>query len=78
MRAKLFEFRITDFEEVYAVIDDEKQRIHISSVHYQYSITLDLTSNLIVQLEQQTKYGELNFNETVRQVVRKIIDELKV
>lgn len=78
MEAKLFEFAITDFEEVYAVIDDEKQRLHISPVNYSFNITLDLTRDLNDQIEQQTKYGEKNFNEKVRQVAEEIIQELNL
>lgn len=78
MNAKLFEFAITDFEEVYAIIDDEKQRLHISPVNYSFNITLDLTRDLSVEIEQRTKYGEKNFNEKVRQVAEKIIQELKL
>lgn len=76
MKANLFEFHITNFEEVYAIIDDEKQRLHISAVNYQYNISLDLTKNLSYQLEEQTKYGEINFNATVRQVVSFILEKL--
>lgn len=78
MEAKLFEFRITDFEEVYTVIDDKRQRLHISTVNYSFSITLDLTWDLSEQLEQQTKYGEINFNKRVRQVVEKVIKDLNL
>lgn len=78
MKAKLFEFAITDFEEVYVVIDDEKQRLHISPVNYSFNITLDLTRDLSVEIEQRTKYGEKNFNEKVQRVVEKIINELNL
>ncbi|MEK5393984.1 hypothetical protein NSQ59_27170 [Margalitia sp. FSL K6-0131] len=76
MKAKLFEFLITDFEEVYAVIDNEKQRLHISPVNYSYNITLDITRDLNEQIVQNTEYGEMGFNKRVRQVVGKIIKEL--
>ncbi|WP_079524924.1 MULTISPECIES: hypothetical protein [Halobacillus] len=78
MKAKLFEFFITDFEEVYAVMDDENQRLHISAVNFNYNITLDLTGELNEQIEQQTKYGEISFNKKIVQVVEKIIKELKL
>jgi hypothetical protein len=78
MEAKLFEFPITDFEEVYTVIDDTKQRLHISPVNYSFNITLDLNRDLGDQLEQHTKYGERSFNEKVVQVIEKIIKELKL
>jgi hypothetical protein len=76
MKAKLFNFFITDFEEVYTIIDDYNQRLHISSVNYNYNITLDLTRDLNEQVKQQTKYGEKSFNEKVLQVVEKIIKEM--
>lgn len=76
MQANLFEFPITDFEEVYTVIDDKKKRIHISSVNYHFTITLDLTKDLELQLEQQIKYGEINFNQKVRKISHKIIETL--
>jgi hypothetical protein len=75
MKVKLFEFDISDFEEVYVIIDNKKNRIHISSVHYEFSITLDL-NNLHDDLEMQTKYKEENFNNKVRKVCKKIIEEL--
>lgn len=78
MEAALFEFPITDFEEVYTVIDKENMRLHISSVNYHYNITLDLTADLHMQLEQQTKWGEVGFNNKVKQVVEKIIEELNL
>lgn len=78
MKAKLFEFPITDFEEVYVIIDNEKQRLHISSLNYSFNITLDLTKDLREELVQNTKYGEMTFNERVRQVVEKIIEELNL
>lgn len=78
MIAKLFEFDITDFEEVYAIIDEEKQRLHISPVNYSFNITLDLTRDLSGEIEQRTKYGEKNFNEKVQQVAEKIIKELNL
>ncbi|WP_273123419.1 hypothetical protein [Bacillus weihaiensis] len=77
MRTKLFKFHITDFEEVYTVIDDENKRLHISSVNYSYSVTLDLTRDLKVEIEQQTKLGNQNFNNRVRKALFKIIEELK-
>lgn len=78
MRAKIFKFPITDFEEVYTVIDEENKRLHISSVNYSYSITLDVTKDLKMEIEQQTKWGEQTFNKRVRQVLGKIIEELKL
>lgn len=78
MKAILFKFVITDFEEVYTVIDNENQRLHISPVNYSYSITFDLTKNLNEQIIKNTKYGERNFNNRVRQVVEKIIKELNL
>lgn len=78
MKAKLFKFAITDFEEVYAIIDDEKQRLHISPVNYTFNITLDLTRDLRMEIEQRTKYGEKNFNEKVQQVATEIIQEFNL
>lgn len=77
MEAKLFEFPITDFEEVYVVIDSEKQRLHISPLNYSFNITLDLTRDLEDELIQNTRYGEKGFNARVQQVVRKIVEDLK-
>ena len=77
MKVKYFEFDVTDFEEVYVIIDDEKNRIHISSVNYQYNITLDL-NNLYEDFKNQTRYGEKNFIEKVRGVCKKIIEELEI
>jgi hypothetical protein len=56
MEAKLSEFHITDFEEVYAIIDKEKQRLHISSVYYSYNITLDLKRDLNEEIEMEIHY----------------------
>ncbi|MEK5394119.1 hypothetical protein NSQ59_27845 [Margalitia sp. FSL K6-0131] len=78
MKAKLLKFPITDFEEVYAVIDDENQRLHISPVNYSYIITLDLTRDLNEEIVLNTQYGETNFNNRVRKVVGKIIKELNL
>ncbi|MCM3113632.1 hypothetical protein [Lederbergia lenta] len=78
MKAKLFEFFITDFEEVYTVIDDENKRLHISPINYSFNITLDLTKDLTLQIEQQTRYGEMGFNKKVRQVAEEIIKDLKL
>lgn len=78
MRAKLFKFYITDFEEVYVVIDDDNQRLHISPLNYSYNITLDLTKDLNEEVEKQTKYGELSFNGKVQKVANEIIKELKL
>ncbi|MFE8703906.1 hypothetical protein ACFYKX_25370 [Cytobacillus sp. FJAT-54145] len=77
MKAMLFEFLITDFDEVYVVIDDEKQRLHISPVNYSFNITLDLTKDLYEQIEKNTRFGEVGFHKKVRQVVETIIKELK-
>ncbi|WP_338782462.1 hypothetical protein [Metabacillus sp. FJAT-52054] len=78
MKAKLFKFPVTDFEEVYTVIDEENKRLHISSVNYSYSITLDLTKDLNIQIEQQTKWGERNFNKRVQQILFEILEELRI
>ncbi|MCM3111656.1 hypothetical protein [Lederbergia lenta] len=78
MKVKLFEFFITDFEEVYTVIDDENKRLHISPINYSFNITLDLTKDLTLQIEQQTRYGEMGFNKKVRQVAEEIIKDLKL
>lgn len=78
MKAKLFKFFITDFEEVYTVIDEENKRLHVSSVNYNYNVTLDLTKNLNEQIDEKTKWGEQFFNERVRKVLLKIVEELKL
>lgn len=78
MKAKLFKFFITDFEEVYTVIDEENKRLHISPVNYSFNITLDLSKDLSVQIDQKTKWGEQTFNNRVRQVLKNIIEELKL
>lgn len=78
MYANLFEFPITDFEEVYVVIDNKKQRLHISPVNYSYSITLDLTRDLKEQVNKQTQWGNMNFNNRVRKVTKKIIENLSL
>lgn len=76
IKARLFEFDETDFEEVYTIIDEGKQRLHISIVNYNYNVTLDLTGNLKEQLEKRTDFGDVHFNETVRKLFGKIIEEL--
>jgi hypothetical protein len=78
IEAQIFEFDITDFEEVYAIIDNKKQRLHISPVNYSFNLTLDLTKDLIQQIEQLTRFGEIGFNKRVRKVSEKIIKELKL
>lgn len=78
MEAKLFEFPIPDFEEVYIIIDEKKQRLHISPVYYSFNITLGLDRDFNEQIEQQTRYGEMNFNSRVRQAIDRIIKELKL
>ena len=77
MEAMFFEFPgITDFEEVYIVIDNEKKRLHMSPVNYSFSISLNLDKCLNEQIEQYTKYGESNFNNRVRNVLKEVINEL--
>ena len=80
MKAHLFKFDITDFEEVYAVIDEENKRLHASPINYSYNITLDLSlsRDLHEQLERRTQWGEMNFNKKVRKVVGKIIEEIGI
>lgn len=78
MKAKLFEFHITDFDEVYAIIDNDKERLHISPVNYNFNITLDLTRDLKEQIVQSTNLGEMGFNKRIRQVAEKIIEELNL
>jgi len=77
VKAKLFQFSITDFEEVYAIIDNEKQRLQISSVNYSFSTTLDLASDLNEQITQKTKYGDQEFNQKVRQILTGIIQKME-
>jgi hypothetical protein len=74
----LFKFFITDFEEVYAVIDAENNRLHISPLNYSFNITLSLKGDLHQQLEQNTQWGEMSFNANVRKVVKEIIEELQL
>lgn len=74
--ARLFEFDVTDFEEVYAIIDEEKKRLHLSIVNYSYNMTLDLTGDLMNQLKEWTRHGDTQFNETVRKVFGDIIGDL--
>lgn len=79
MKAHLFTFDITDFEEVYAVLDDENKRLHISPLNYKYNITLNLNGDdLFEQLERRTKWEEGYFGERARKVARKIIEELQL
>ncbi|MCB5237186.1 MULTISPECIES: hypothetical protein [Niallia] len=79
MEARFFKFpNITNFEEVYIVIDKEKKRLHMSPVNYSYSITLNLDKFLNEQIEQYTKYGESNFNIRVRKVLKEIVKELNL
>lgn len=79
MEAMFFKFPIiTDFEEVYVVIDNKKKRLHMSPVNYSYSITLNLDKCLNEQIEQYTKYGESNFNNRVRKVLKGIVEELNL
>lgn len=78
MNTRLFVLPITDFEEVYAIIDNENHRLHISPVNYSFNITLDLTRDLNDQMIQITKFGENDdFNKKVRQVVKDIIVNLE-
>lgn len=76
MIVKLFEFSITDFEEVYAVLDNERQRLHVSPVNYSFNLTLKLTRDLKEEIEQKTKYLELNFKNKLQQILTEIIAEL--
>lgn len=78
MKAKLFEFPITDFDEVYAIIDNDKQRLHISPVNYSFNFTLDLTRDLNEQIVQNTNFGEMGLNKRIRQVAERIIEELNL
>lgn len=78
LEAFLFESNITDFEEVYAVIDNKEQRLHISPVNYSYSITLDLTRDLKEQINKQTQWGDTILNNRVRKVTEKIIENLRI
>lgn len=77
MKAKLFQFPITDFEEVYAIIDNEKQRLQISSVNYSFSTTLDLANDLNEQITQKTKYGDQEFNQKVYQILTDVIQKME-
>lgn len=76
MEAKLFKFADRDFKEVYTVIDKENKRLHISSVNYNYNITLSLTADLDWQLKAITKYEEVHLADKVKYVVNEIITEL--
>lgn len=76
MKTILFEFSIPNFEEVYAIVDQEKQRLHFSVVNYRYNMTLNLAGDVKKQLEDYTKYGDTELNENIRIIGNKIIDEL--
>ena len=78
MKTYLFKFSITDFEEVYVIIDNENQRLHISPANYSYNITLNLQKDLNDQIEKYTRNGDVYFNSRVRKVSRRIIEELKL
>lgn len=76
MEVKLFKFSVEDFEEVYAITDNENKRLHISSVFYNYNITLDLTKDLNTQVKKWIQWEELNFRNKVRKVIDRIIFDL--
>jgi len=78
MHVRLFKFPVTNLEEIYAVVDKENTRLHISSVHYSYSLTLDLTKDLKEEIKEWTKWGEQSFNAEVRKALYQIIKELKL
>lgn len=78
MEVHLFKFLVTDFEEVYAVIDKQNNRLHISPLNYSFNITLSLKGDLHEQLRQNTEWGERSFNAKVRKIVKKIIEELQL
>lgn len=78
VKVHLFKFLITDFEEVYAVVDTENKRLHISPLNYSFNITLSLNGNLHEQLDQNTLLGEMSFNANVRKVAKEIIEELQL
>lgn len=77
MKPKLFQISITDFEEVYSIIDNEKQRLHVSAVNYSFSTTLDLARDLDEQITQITKDGDQEFNKKIHQVLTHIIQAIK-
>lgn len=77
MKAKLFEFAITGFEEVYAIIDNENQRLHVSSVNRSFSTTLELAEDMNAQMNQKTAYEDENLNQKVTQVLTEIIELMK-
>lgn len=78
MEVHLFKFHITNFEEVYAVLDVENNRLHISPLNYSFNLTLSLNGDLHEQLAQNTQWGEMSFNANVRKVAKRIIDELQL
>ena len=79
IEARLFKFPITDFEEVYVIVDKENNRLHISSFNYEYNLTLKL-SNLENDLDEEINRNihrqELNFGDKVRRITKEIITEL--
>lgn len=78
MEAKLYKFPITDFEEIYTVIDTENQRLHISPVNYSFNLTLDLTRDLKGEILKNTKHLEKNFSARVQEVIGEIISDLNL
>lgn len=78
IKTHLFTFDIADFEEVYAVIDEENKRLHISPLFYSFNMTLNLSEDLHEELERRTQWLERRFASTVQKVVREIIEELQL
>lgn len=74
MKANLFEFDITGFEEVYAIIDNDNQRLHVSSVNRSFSITLAFAEDMNEQIKQKMTYEDEDLNQKVNQVLTEIIE----
>lgn len=73
MKAKLFEFDVAGFEEVYAIIDNDHQRLHISSVNRSFSTTLAFAEDMNEQIHQKTTYDDEDLNQKINQVLTEII-----
>lgn len=77
IKAERFEVDHNDFNQVYAIIDGDS--IHISSVDYNFNITLDTRHDMKEQLDGRFRYGgDVRENEAMKAVILDVIDRLEV
>ena len=75
---KNYSFPYAEFQDVYVIIDYKKSILLFATVDFKYSLPLDLERDLIEQLYEYTKFGDVNLNQTFRTAFETIINDLKI